>query len=76
MTISKKSNVEILSDGSRHCVKVDGHRATGVKSVDIKYRPGELVVATIEVSLPSVKCVDKDVIDNALSEPKKISISV
>jgi len=76
MIISKKSNVEILSDGSRHCVKVDGHRATGVKSVDIKYRPGELATATIEVLLPMVKNVDKDTIDNALSEPKEISIRV
>ena len=55
---------------------VDGHRATGVKSVDIKYRPGELVIAAIEVLLPIVKNVDKDAIDNALSEPKEISIRV
>ncbi len=76
MAVSKKSNIEILSDGSRHCVMVDGHGATGVKSVDIKYRPGELVIATIEVLLPMVKNVDKDTIDNALSEPKEISIRV
>ena len=76
MAVSKKSNIEIISDGSRHCVMVDGHRATGVKSVDIKYRPGELVIAAIEVLLPIVKNVDKDAIDNALSEPKEISIRV